>query len=422
MKMTPKLIALFIIVTLVPSGVVGAVAFNTINNSTQAEIRDRLMNQARDWRTIILANINEVNREDELIRDECIAISKDVLKMIELTVQEHTESPPASVINNLFDKIAEIKVGDTGYVYLISCVDENPVEALLSDGNDYDKGYYVVSYNRLRDGEDIWNATDATGFKMIQSMVDKCNDGESGFTIDYGWINAAAGETEMRMKLGGITYYEPWKMLIGASAYYDDFKDTNVKEDLKDLIAEQNIGETGYIWVVNSLGEYVVSKDRVRDGEDISQAKDANGVLFIQEAIQKAKNHPTGGQYQEYPWQNKDESTARMKLAGLTYVEEYDWVVGVSAYYDDFTAAAEFATTMSFILIAVIAISSIVAFFVATQIAKPIRSLKNVADKLSEGDLNVQMPDIKTKDEIRDLNESMKGVLAAVNTLMGDSK
>ena len=226
----------------------------------------------------------------------------------------------------------------------------------------------------------------------------------------------------MRMKLGGITYYEPWKLLIGASAYYDDFKDTNIKEDLKDLIADQKIGSTGYIWVVNSTGHYQVSKDRLRDGEDINGATDANGILFIQEAIEKARNNPFGGTFQEYPWQNQGETQPRMKLAGLTYVGEYDWIVGVSAYYDDFPAAMEFATSMVLILSVVIVISAIFAFFVANQIAKPIRSLQTVADKLSNGDLNVQIPDIKTNDEIKDLSESMKGVMAAISTFMGETK
>ena len=264
MKMTPKLIVLFIILTLIPSTVVGAFAFNSINNSIRTGIQERLMDQARDWKNIIEARIAQIDREDEMIRDECIAISNDVLSMVELTVQEYGTTPSASVVNNLFDKIADIQVGKTGYVYLISCEDDNPLTDILQDGHVYDKGAYIVSLDRLRDGENIWDAVDANGFLMIQSMVNDCNSGKSGFTIDYGWINEAAGETEMRMKLGGITYFEPWKLLIGASAYYDDFKDTDLKEELKDFIADQVIGETGYIWVVNSSGYYQVSKGRLR--------------------------------------------------------------------------------------------------------------------------------------------------------------
>ena len=111
-----------------------------------------------------------------------------------------------------------------------------------------------------------------------------------------------------------------------------------------------------------------------------------------------------------------------MKLAGLTYVQEYDWIIGVSAYYDDFPAAMVFATSMMMILAVVLVISVIAAFFVANQIAKPIRSLQNVADKLSNGDLDVIIPDIKTKDEIKDLSESMKGVMAAISTFMEGTK
>ena len=107
-------------------------------------------------------------------------------------------------------------------------------------------------------------------------------------------------------------------------------------ESVKNLMAEQVIGKSGYIWVTDSNGVYVVSKNRLRDGEDINQSEDANGVLFIQEAVRKAKAAGTGTDIQKYPWQNIGESKPRMKVAGLSYMEEWDWVIGPSAYYDDF--------------------------------------------------------------------------------------
>ena len=50
-------------------------------------------------------------------------------------------------------------------------------------------------------------------------------------------------------------------------------------------------------------------------------------------------------------------------------------------------------------------------------ITKPLTQLTDMSNKISEGNLDVTLPEIKTKDEIYDLNESMKGVLAAVELL-----
>jgi signal transduction histidine kinase len=130
-----------------------------------------------------------------------------------------------------------------------------------------------------------------------------------------------------------------WKLLAQSYAKMATNQE-QAKEEVKSLMASQVIGESGYIWVTDSDGVYIVSKNRLRDGEDISNSKDADGVLFIQEAIRKAKSAGTGTAIQKYPWKNIGESKSRMKVAGLSYMSEWDWVIGPSAYYDDFDNAS----------------------------------------------------------------------------------
>lgn len=127
-----------------------------------------------------------------------------------------------------------------------------------------------------------------------------------------------------------------WQSLIATVIEIDPYLQENDKEKIKKLMSQQVIGKSGYTWVVDSQGVYQVSKNQLRDGENINDSKDANGVFFIQEAIKKAKANPNGGEFQAYPWQNKDEDKPRMKVAGLSYVPELDWIIGASAYYDDF--------------------------------------------------------------------------------------
>lgn len=130
-----------------------------------------------------------------------------------------------------------------------------------------------------------------------------------------------------------------WRLL--AQSYEMSATDQEqAKEEVKALMAEQVIGKSGYIWVTDSDGVYVVSKDRLRDGEDISGSRDADGVLFIQEAVKKARAAGDGTNIQRYPWKNAGESKSRMKVAGLSYMEEWDWVIGPSAYYDDFDSGS----------------------------------------------------------------------------------
>lgn len=149
-----------------------------------------------------------------------------------------------------------------------------------------------------------------------------------------------------------------WKFLASTLAETSTTKSTI--EKAKELISQQVIGKSGYIWVVNSDGVYQVSKNRLRDGENINNAKDASGVLFIQEAVKKAKANPNGGEFQAYPWKNKGEVSPRMKVAGLSYVPEWDWIIGASAYYDDFETGVLGPKEILIVLLATVILGLIV--------------------------------------------------------------
>ncbi len=128
-----------------------------------------------------------------------------------------------------------------------------------------------------------------------------------------------------------------------ADVVYELIKSINNPYILKDKLSKIKVGETGYIWVVDYKGNYLVSKNRASDGKCIWNARDSKGVYFIQEAIRKAKNlSGKSFDYQIYPWKNPGETKARDKIACLIHIPKYHWVVGVSSYFDelaDFTFA-----------------------------------------------------------------------------------
>ena len=292
-----RLMLISIILVVLPVVSVGLLNYMSIEKTSIQTIGENLGNQSLNWQTIVTSYARRINstleREDELIRQQVAAISLNVKKMLEMTVERYGPNPPEDVIRLLYDKIASIQVGQTGYVYLIDEV-----------------GNYVVSKGRQRDAENIWNAQDSDGRYFIRELVTEGRKlkGDQIYPIDYPWKNI--DEEKTRMKLAGIAYFEAWDIVIGASSYYSDFKSSDIREvlleELKNQLSKEKIGETGYIWVTDSIGNYVVSKDRARDGENIWNAQDTNGVYFIQEMINKAKTLKSGEYYiHYYPWLNK---------------------------------------------------------------------------------------------------------------------
>jgi len=62
-------------------------------------------------------------------------------------------------------------------------------------------------------------------------------------------------------------------------------------------------------------------------------------------------------------------------------------------------------------------IGIMVAFLIARAITGPLHKLTTVNNQLAAGNIDVTMPNLTSRDEVYDLNESMKGVLAAVQFL-----
>jgi len=109
---------------------------------------------------------------------------------------------------------------------------------------------------------------------------------------------------------------------------------------LRQSIMSTKVGETGYVYVLDSQGHYVISKGGARDGELILDAKDADGRPFIRDIIATATALGPGEiAWQSYPWMNPGDSKAREKVVSLAYFEPWDWVIGAGSYIEEFMAA-----------------------------------------------------------------------------------
>jgi methyl-accepting chemotaxis protein len=189
----------------------------------------------------------------------------------------------------------------------------------------------------------------------------------------------------------------------------------SVRKGIMDIV----VGKSGYVFVLGGSGDqkgtYLISKGGARDGENIWQAKDSDGNLFIQSVVNKAIATRDGEcDFERYPWKNKDEVTARWKTAAVTYYEPWDWVIGASAYEDDFQdAQAKVGAAMSQLVmwvvgtgVFIVIIAGGLALIAARKMVKPIDIVSDGLEDIAqgEGDLTKRLH-VTTKDEV--------GVLAA---------
>ncbi len=200
-----------------------------------------------------------------------------------------------------------------------------------------------------------------------------------------------------------ITAYEPIlgndRKVVGISYFGVPMESAAA---LRQSIMDTEVGATGYVYVLDGNGNYVISPGAKRDGENILQASDTDGVMFIQEIIAKAKALPAGATDEQwYPWQNPGDAAPRMKVARITYFEPWDWVISVGSYTDEFMVAEMNIARLGrdnvrAILITVglaLLLASILWSFAASRIGNQLRdsaeTLGQAADQMSRSSAEI---------------------------------
>jgi PAS domain S-box-containing protein len=107
--------------------------------------------------------------------------------------------------DSLNEEIKKIKVGKTGYVYIIDTTG-------------------MLRIHPAKEGTNILDAKDSSGFEYIRAMVQDAQtlpEGKIG-TIRYPWANPELGETQPRQKIHKYIYFKPWDWIITAGTYEEE--------------------------------------------------------------------------------------------------------------------------------------------------------------------------------------------------------
>jgi PAS domain S-box-containing protein len=102
------------------------------------------------------------------------------------------------------------------------------------------------------------------------------------------------------------------------------FTESESRKRIRETILSQRIGESGYIYCVDSRGVATVHPNIEVEGN--------NWGHF--EFVRKQTKKKTG--YLEYQWRNPDELSERPKALYMAYFEPFDWIISVTTYRDDF--------------------------------------------------------------------------------------
>ena len=165
-------------------------------------------------------------------------------------------------------------------------------------------------------------------------------------------------------------------------------------EALRASILEQQVGKTGYIYMMNRDGLLTIHPNS--EGQNLTKHQ------FAREILAKAPDLADGEVgWIEYEWERN--GVMAPKIVGYAYFPEWGWTIGVGSYLDEFTAPVN-AIRRAIVVIGVVmlAVALALAFFFARTITRPVSKLVGVAEAVAEGDIS-KRADINSGDEIGQL-------------------
>ena len=113
------------------------------------------------------------------------------------------------------------------------------------------------------------------------------------------------------------------------SSFYQEYEKGDISEQeaqkrATEVLLAQSIGQSGYIYCLDSKGIVVVHPQQSLLQTDVSE------YFFVKDLLVKKPG------YMEYDWKNPGEDKARAKALYMIYFEPWDWIISISSYREEF--------------------------------------------------------------------------------------
>ena len=431
LKLVPKLLAVGIVLSIIP--LIGISIFTFAQNRKLNEITrtENIKLANADLEHIVEAIYSTVETQQEMLEKQLLyslklashhvkgeggfSLSKSEKEVSWTAINQYTNAGTSL-------SIPKMMVGETWLGQTAAPSVDVPVVDFIQEL----QGVTCTVFQRMNDDGDMLrvatNVLKKDGSRAIGTYIPRVNpNGDPNPVISTVLRGEAFNGRAFVVNKWYITAYEPIydadKHIIGV--LYVGIPQESAAS-LRKAIMDTTVGATGYVYVLDGKGNYIISKDGKRDGEDLSQAKDADGNFFIQEMVNISLAlgpDEIGEQY--YSWQNPGDPKPRLKFAKLKYFAPWDWVIGASSYQDEFLEGVTRIEkthkkgTVVFFAIAIFTLgaSIIVWFFTSRAIAGPIVRIAKIVNKVAkERDFTQEVP-VESKDEVGEMASELRGLM-----------
>lgn len=327
-----KIMLLLVSLCILTLVVISTISLSIMEEMNTAQVTDNL-------KKLTQSTYNQVDSAvNTSIKNYLRAIAEKNLDMINLIYSqfqsgELSETEAYELVNQL---MMSQSIGETGYIYVVDSSGALQVQPFL-------KGENLKEYSYIKEQ-----------IKQKQGY------------LEYLWKNP--DDAVEREKILYMTYFEPWDYIIAVSSYKSDLNELVHIDDFRENILSISLGETGYIYVLDSTGKLIIHPKQ--EGLNIIDSVDSKGHYFIQEII----SSKTGSIV--YPWNNPGEIGKRDKIVVYDYYEPMDWYICSGVYIEELTAPfKQLKLRIFYVALGLLLLTMMISWIYSQLILKPIREL-----------------------------------------------
>ena len=189
---------------------------------------------------------------------------------------------------------------------------------------------------------------------------------------------------------------------------------------LKEKIRQVKIGQTGYIYIVDTApganyGHLVLHPNS--EGKSALEFKASDGRLFIQEMLAQKDGA------MRYTWTAPGETSASAREKQLYYrqFKEWQWIIAGGTFTDEITLEARQLRKQLAIsgFIALLVFALLLYWLVRALVSRPLAAAETAAAQIAAGDLTVHL-DTTSMDEIGRLLRAMNRISDNLSQVVGN--
>lgn len=286
-----------------------------------------------------------------------------------------------AIANNLYDQYK-----DTMPIEDIKTLVKDALRPIrFNDGRGY---YFATQLDGIEtlfadrpelEGKDLWDMQDTDGKYVIRDMAQIAETHGEGF---YQYLWTKPGEEGNRFpKIAFVKYFEPFHWFIGTGEYLDD-----VSADIqKEVIARINTiryGDAGYFVIMHKDGTILMhGAQPALTGQNARRVDDPNEERVFDKYMHAVEAQGGTG-FVTYRWRHPLQKKESLKLAYVSEVTQWDWLVATGIYLSDLESAiakkqAELFSAFRkqlFVMVGVIILGLIIVSIIVRVLARKVQN------------------------------------------------